>query len=67
MQYNTSSYLKKRFYETVDKMVQDNLKKKYIEGEEFFVTTDPDSEPEGTLFLGAFRRDGAEYVLCQKI
>ncbi|MGM0629320.1 MAG: hypothetical protein ACQESA_02750 [Patescibacteria group bacterium] len=68
MVYNISQTLQERFKQTVKKMESENLKREYISGESFFVTTEPDKEPRGTLFLGALEgEDRQEYVLCQQI
>lgn len=68
MVYNISQTLQERFKQTVKKMESEKTKREHISGESFFVTTEPDKEPKGTLFLGALKgEDGNKYVLCQKI
>ena len=66
MENKPSGYLKDRFKETVQKMKETGAEKQGVAGEEFFVTTKPDDEPDGTLFLAGLKEDGKYYVLCME-
>ena len=66
MENKPSGYLKDRFKETVEKMIETGAEKQGVSGEQFFVTTNPNNEPDGTLFLAGLKRDGKHYVLCTK-
>ena len=66
MSLTVNEDLKNRFKDTVRDMEKSGKETQRVENTQFYVTTNFEGEPKGTIFLTAIEENNRVYVLCME-